>query len=78
MSWRDIQDGAIVSLYIIGVLIGILACVAFVVLLGYLALQGWACVQEWRMPESFIEFFGVLTLLKLVVECVWLCIWLLK
>lgn len=40
MSWRDIQDGAIVSLYIIGVLIGILACVAFVVLLGYLALQG--------------------------------------
>lgn len=78
MSWRDIQDGAIVSLYIIGVLIGILACVAFVVLLGYLAWQGWACVQEWRMPESFIEFFGVLTLLKLVVECVWLCIWLLK
>lgn len=75
MSWRDIQDRAIVSMSIV---LGILACVAFVVLLGYLALQGWACVQEWRMPESFIEFFGVLTLLKLVVECVWLCIWLLK
>lgn len=75
MSWRDIQDRAIVSMSIV---LGILACVAFVVLLGYLALQGWACVQEWRMPKSFIEFFGVLALLKLVVECVWLCIWLLK
>ncbi len=78
MSWKHIQDGAIVSLYIIGILIGILVFVAILALFGYLALQGWACVQEWRMPESFIEFFGVLTLLKLVVECVWLCIWLLK
>lgn len=78
MSWRDIQDRAIVSLYIIGVLIGILVFVAILALFGYLAWQGYACVQEWRMPKSFIEFFGVLTLLKLVVECVWLCIWLLK
>lgn len=78
MSWRDIQDRAIVFLYIIGVLIGILVCVAFVALLGYLAWQGYACVQEWRAPKDFIEFLGVLTLLKLVVECVWLCIWLLK
>lgn len=37
MSWRDIQDRAIVSMSIV---LGILACVAFVVLLGYLALQG--------------------------------------
>lgn len=78
MSWKHIQDGAIVSLYIIGILIGILVFVAILALFGYLAWQGYACVQEWRMPKSFIEFFGVLALLKLVVECVWLCIWLLK
>lgn len=75
MSWRDIQDRAIVSMSIV---LGTLVLVAILALFGYLAWQGYACVQEWRMPKSFIEFFGVLTLLKLVVECVWLCIWLLK
>lgn len=75
MSWRDIQDRAIVSMSIV---LGILVFVAILALFGYLAWQGYACVQEWRMPKSFIEFFGVLALLKLVVECVWLCIWLLK
>lgn len=75
MSWRDIQDRAIVSMSIV---LSALVFVAILALFGYLAWQGYACVQEWRMPKSFIEFFGVLTLLKLVVECVWLCIWLLK
>ena len=75
MSWRDIQDRAIVSMSIV---LGTLVLVAILALFGYLAWQGYACVQEWRMPKSFIEFLGVLTLLKLVVECVWLCIWLLK
>lgn len=77
MSWRDIQDGAIVFLYIIGVLIGILVCVAFVALLGYLAWQGYACVQEWRAPKDFIEFLGVLILLIPVAQYIWY-IWLLK
>lgn len=76
MSWRDIQDGAIVFLYIIGVLIGILVCVAFVALLGYLAWQGYACVQEWRMPKSFIEFLGILALLKLIIDLVIICFYL--
>lgn len=74
MSWRDIQDRAIVSMSIV---LGTLVLVAILALFGYLAWQGYACVQEWRMPKSFIEFLGVLILLIPVAQYIWY-IWLLK
>lgn len=44
MSWRDIQDRAIVSMSIV---LGALVFVGILALLSYLAWQGYACVQEW-------------------------------
>ena len=73
MSWRDIQDRAIVSMSIV---LGALVLVAILALFGYLAWQGYACVQEWRMPKSFIEFLGVLALLKLIIDLVIICFYL--
>ena len=73
MSWRDIQDRAIVSMSIV---LGALVFVAILALLGYLAWQGYACVQEWRMPKSFIEFLGILALLKLIIDLVIICFYL--
>lgn len=73
MSWRDIQDRAIVSMSIV---LSALVFVAILALFGYLAWQGYACVQEWRMPKSFIEFLGVLALLKLIIDLVIICFYL--
>lgn len=73
MSWRDIQDRAIVSMSIV---LGTLVLVAILALFGYLAWQGYACVQEWRMPKSFIEFLGILALLKLIIDLVIICFYL--
>ena len=73
MSWRDIQDRAIVS---ISIVLGTLVLVAILALFGYLAWQGYACVQEWRMPKSFIEFLGILALLKLIIDLVIICFYL--
>lgn len=73
MSWRDIQDRAIVS---ISIVLGALVFVGILALLGYLAWQGYACVQEWRMPKSFIEFLGILALLKLIIDLVIICFYL--
>lgn len=73
MSWRDIQDRAIVSMSIV---LGALVFVAILALFGYLAWQGYACVQEWRMPKSFIEFLGILALLKLIIDLVIICFYL--
>lgn len=73
MSWRDIQDRAIVSMSIV---LGALVLVAILALFGYLAWQGYACVQEWRMPKSFIEFLGILALLKLIIDLVIICFYL--
>lgn len=73
MSWRDMQDRAIVSMSIV---LGTLVLVAILALFGYLAWQGYACVQEWRMPKSFIEFLGILALLKLIIDLVIICFYL--
>ncbi|WP_407379254.1 hypothetical protein [Helicobacter sp.] len=73
MSWRDIQDRAIVSMSIV---LGALVFVGILALLSYLAWQGYACVQEWRMPKSFIEFLGILALLKLIIDLVIICFYL--
>lgn len=73
MSWRDIQDRAIVSMSIV---LSALVFVAILALFGYLAWQGYACVQEWRMPKSFIEFLGILALLKLIIDLVIICFYL--